>query len=84
MSTDYQRTLGVIEALTAVKNQCPNGSVRAAAEVALDAVGRGGRDVIREQASFVLSSMRGWRGERAAQIHRSLESFLAGGDANSG
>lgn len=75
-SRDYSRDLGVIEAITFVTRSCPSGVVVAAAERALDAIKAGGPDVIKQQAYFVLSSIKGWRGERARQVHRSLAKYL--------
>ena len=75
-SRDYSRDLGVIEAITFVTRSCPSGVVVAAAERALDAIKAGGPDVIKQQAYFVLTSIKGWRGERARQVHRSLAKYL--------
>jgi hypothetical protein len=77
MSDDYERDLGVVEAITLVKQQCPNGSVGDCAEQALAAIREGGAAVLPEQAFFVLSAIRGWRGPRASQVARSLRAFLA-------
>ncbi|MAG30169.1 MAG: hypothetical protein CL908_04645 [Deltaproteobacteria bacterium] len=81
---DYERDLGVIEAITMVTRACPSGVVVAAAERALDAIKAGGSDVVREQAYFVLTALKGWRGDRATQVHRSLsrclEEHTEGGD----
>ncbi len=74
--SDYSRTLGVIEAITVVTLQCPNGSVRGCAERALEAIKAGGADALREQAYFVLTAIQGWRGDRASQVHASLSAFL--------
>jgi hypothetical protein len=76
LKDDYSRTLGVIEALTVVTKQCPNGSVRSCAEASLAAIRAGGASTLRDQAYLVLTAMRGWRGDRAAQVHRSLSAFL--------
>lgn len=73
---DYDRDLGVIEAITVVTRSCPNGGVTGAAERALDAIRAGGPDTLKEQAYFVLTAMQGWRGERARQVHRSLSRYL--------
>ena len=73
---DYKRTLGVIECFKAVTEQCPKGPARAIAEAALATVEREGAGVLPNQAYLVLSALRGWRGDRAQQVHRSLESFL--------
>jgi hypothetical protein len=73
---DYDRELGVVECFRVVTEQCPSGAVRAVADGALEAAKQGGGDVLREQAYFVLTAIRGWRGERAAQVHRSLSAFL--------
>jgi hypothetical protein len=77
-SSDRARTLGVVECFVAVINQCPNGSVRRVAELALANVERDGAAALAEQAFLVLTAVRGWQGERAAQVKRSLEAFLAG------
>ena len=78
---DYDRDLGVIEAITHVTRSCPSGVVVTAAKRALEAIGTGGADVMKQQAYFVLSAIQGWRGDRARQVHRSLTNSLAeGGD----
>ena len=74
--TDYDRDLGVIEAITYVTRSCPSGVVVAAAEAALDAIKVGGSSVMKQQAYIVLTTMKGWRGERATQVHRSLTRYL--------
>ncbi len=73
---DYERTLGVIECFKAVTDQCPKGPARVLAEAALAAVERDGASVLPAQAYLVLSALRGWQGERAQQVHRSLQAFL--------
>jgi len=75
---DRSRTLGVVECFVAVVNQCPNGSVRRMAENALLAVERGGAAALPEQAFLVQTAIRGWQGDRAAQVKRSLQVFLDG------
>ena len=73
---DTTRLLGVVECFHVVVRHCPSGAVRRAAEVALAAVEAGGAAALPEQAFLVLTAVRGWQGERAAQVKRSLESFL--------
>ena len=73
---DYDRTLGVVECFTIINEQCPSGAVRAVAERAMQATREGGPGVLREQAWYVLTAMKGWRGERASQVHRSLSEFI--------
>ena len=73
---DYDRDLGVIEAITVVTRSCPNGGVTSAAKGALEAIKTGGPDTLKEQAYFVLIAIKGWRGERARQVHRSLSRYL--------
>ena len=73
---DYDRDLGVIEAITVVTRSCPNGGVTRAAKQALEAIKAGGPDTLKEQAYFVLIAIKGWRGERARQVHRSLSLYL--------
>ena len=65
------RILGVIEAITAVQNQCPHAAVRRHATEALDAIKAGGAEALREQAFLVLATLAGWRGARADQVKRS-------------
>ena len=77
---DYTRTLGVVEAITAVRDQCPSGAVQAAARGALDAIQREGASALPQQAFLVLSAARGWTGERAEQVKRSLRGFLEPGE----
>lgn len=79
---DYERTLGVIEAITIVTQQCPSGAVRACAERALEGIQAGGADALSEQAYIVLTAVQGWRGDRARQVHSSLEAFLAAAGQN--
>ncbi len=78
-ASDPARTLGVIECFTAVVRHCPKGPARAIAESALATVERDGAPVLSEQAFRVLSALRGWQGERASQVKRSLETFLTSG-----
>ncbi|MBB82949.1 MAG: hypothetical protein CL931_03970 [Deltaproteobacteria bacterium] len=73
---DYDRDLGVIEAITFVTRSCPSGVVVSVAEQALEAIKQKGAEAIPQQAYFVLTSMQGWRGDRARQVHRSLTKFL--------
>lgn len=73
----FDRDLGVIEAITQVTRSCPNGTVVAAAERALEAIKAGGSNALQTQAYFVLIAIKGWRGGRAEQVHRSLSKFLA-------
>ena len=76
MSDGGERNLGVVEAITAVTLQCPHGSVVAAAEQALETIKREGADVMATQAFLVLTAIQGWRGDKARQIHRSLQAFI--------
>ena len=71
------RRLGVIEAFTAVVNSCPSGAVRQVAEQALATVKRDGSDALPVQAYLVLTAVRGWQGDKAAQVKEALEVFLA-------
>jgi len=73
---DFDRELGVIEAITWVTRSCPNGRVVSMAEGALEAIKAGGAAVMKQQAWLVLSALQGWRGDRARQVHRSLTRYL--------
>ena len=81
---DYERTLGVVEAISVVTRQCPSGAVRACAERALTGIQDGGASAMREQAYIVLAAILGWRGGRARQVHASLEAFLSSPESNDG
>jgi hypothetical protein len=71
-----ERPLGVIEAILAVRDQCPRAAARNYAAQALEAVKQGGADVMREQVGLVLATIAGWRGDRALAVHRALQGFL--------
>lgn len=77
MSSSTERPLGVIEAISAVRDQCPNAAVRSYAESALEIIKREGASAMRPQAHLVLSTSAGWRGARADQVRRTLQQFLA-------
>jgi len=76
MVDEDERLLGVTEAIVAARDQCPSGSVRQVARGALETIGRDGAAALPGQAFLVLSSARGWTGERAALVKRSLQAFL--------
>jgi hypothetical protein len=76
MSEQNPRRLGVVEAFVAVRDQCPRGPARATARSALEAIQSREPGVLREQAWLVLNSIKGWRGDRAGQVHQSLLAFL--------
>ena len=73
---NYDRDLGVVEAITFVTRSCPSGVVISVANQALEAIKTDGADVIKQQAYFVLTAIQGWRGDRARQVHRSLTKYL--------
>ena len=75
MSTE--RPLGVIEAILAVRDQCPRAAARNYAGQALEAVAKGGAGALREQVGLVLATIAGWRGDRALAVQRALQGFLA-------
>ncbi|GEM_PF-3034675 len=73
---NFDRDLGVVEAITFVTRSCPSGVVISVANQALEAIKTDGPDVIKQQAYFVLTAIQGWRGDRARQVHRSLTKYL--------
>ncbi|MCP3983187.1 MAG: hypothetical protein GY723_02300 [bacterium] len=79
MDQEEPRMLGVIEAIAAVRDQCPHAHVRQHARRALEVVQAGGGGVLKEQAYLVLATLAGWRGERADQVRRSLQQFIESG-----
>ena len=76
MASAPERPLGVIEALASVRDQCPHAAVREHAERALEAIRQGGRETLHEQVFLVLSTIGGWRGDKAFAVKRALRSFL--------
>ena len=79
--TPDDRLLGVVEAIVAVRDQCPHAQVREHAIQALENIKAGGAEALQEQAFLVFSTLAGWRGARAMQVRRSLQHFLASADA---
>lgn len=77
MSAD--RPLGVIEAIMAVRDQCPRAAARTHAAHALEAIKQGGAGALRENVGSVLATIAGWRGERALAVQRALHEFLTRG-----
>ena len=71
-----ERPLGVIEALMSVRDQCPHAAVRQHAERALEAIRVGGSAALKEQVFLVLSTLGGWRGDKAFAVKRALRGFL--------
>lgn len=76
MTEQPARLLGVIESFRAVIDQCPSGRARRVTETALETIERDGAAAMRDQAFLVVTALRGWRGDRAALVRRSLETFL--------
>lgn len=80
---DADRKLGVVEAIVAVRDQCPSGAVRRVAERALDDIKTKRAGAMKEQAFNVLSAIQGWRSNRASQVHVALKAFLEEGSSRS-
>jgi len=74
--SDKERKLGVVEAISVVRDQCPSGAVRRVAEQALEDIKSRRSGALREQAFNVLSAIKGWRSDRATLVHVSLKEFL--------
>jgi len=70
------RPLGVIEAFTVTRDQCPSGAVQTVARRGLEAVAREGAGALPLQAFHLLSAARGWQGPQAARVKQALEQFL--------
>jgi hypothetical protein len=83
VSPPDERPLGVIEAIQAVRDQCPRAAARSHAAAALEAVKQEGAGARREQAGLVLATVAGWRGVRALAVHRALHAFLTEGPPDS-
>ena len=80
--SDAERPLGVVEAFTVVRNQCPSGAVQRVARQALEAVERDGAAALPIQAFYLLTAVRGWQGPQAARVKQALEAFLAEQERN--
>ncbi len=81
MPKSEERELGLVEAIVAARDQCPNAAVRAVALQALEALKTRESGALHQQAYFLLSAMQGWRGNRASQVHAALKRFLEAGDS---
>ena len=77
MSEKAERPLGVTEAFTVTRDQCPSGAVQRVARQALDAVAREGAEALPLQAFYLLTAVRGWQGPQAARVKEALERYLA-------
>jgi len=75
--SEAERPLGVTEAFTVVRDQCPSGAVQKVARQALDAVAREGADALPLQAFYLLTAVRGWQGPQSMRVKQTLEAFLA-------
>lgn len=75
--SEEERPLGVVEAFTVTRNQCPSGAVQRVVQQALDAVAQQGAEALPTQAFYVLTAVRGWQGPQAQRVKQALEDFLA-------
>jgi len=76
-ASSAERPLGVVEAFTVTRDQCPNGAVQKVARQALDAVAREGADALPLQVFYLLTAVRGWQGPQSSRVKQALEAFLA-------
>lgn len=72
-----ERMLGVVEAFTAARDQCPSGAVQRVARQGLEALARDGAGALPAQAFYLRTAVRGWQGPKAAQVKRALDAYLA-------
>lgn len=72
-----ERPLGIVEAFTVTRDQCPSGAVQRVARQGLEAVERDGADALPLQAFYLLTAVRGWQGPQAKRVKRALEAYLA-------
>lgn len=75
--SETERPLGVMEAFTVTRDQCPSGAVQRVARQGLEAVKRDGADALPLQAFYLLTAVRGWHGHQARRVKQALESYLA-------
>lgn len=71
-----ERPLGVVEAFTVTRDQCPKEAVRKVAQDGLDAVAREGAGALPLQAFYLLTAARGWHGDQASRVKHALQAFL--------
>lgn len=84
MSATEDRPLGVMEAFTVTRDQCPSGAVQRVARQALETIARDGADALPVQAFYLLTAARGWQGPQASRVKQALETYLAQQEARGG
>jgi len=72
-----ERPLGVVEAFSVTRDQCPSGAVQRVARQGLEAVAREGADALPVHAFYLRTAVRGWQGAQAARVKQALDAFLA-------
>jgi len=72
-----ERPLGVVEAFTVTRDQCPSGAVQRVARQGLEAVAREGADALPTHAFYLRTAVRGWQGPKAARVKQALDAYLA-------
>jgi len=77
VSGEKTRPLGVVEAFTVTRDQCPSGAVQRVARQGLEVIGREGTEALPLQAFYLLSAVRGWQGAQALRVKQALEAYLA-------
>jgi hypothetical protein len=77
MSDEPTRPLGVVEAFTVARDQCPSGAVQRVARQALEAAQQQGASALPLQAFYLLTAVRGWQGAQATRVKQALERYMA-------
>jgi len=77
VSEPATRPLGVAEAFTVTRDQCPSGAVQRVARQGLEAIAREGPVALPLQAFYLLTAVRGWQGAQAQRVKQALETYLA-------
>jgi len=72
-----EHPLGVVEAFTVTRDQCPSGAVQTVARQGLETIAREGAGALPLQAFHLLGAARGWQGPQATRVKEALERFLA-------
>jgi len=72
-----ERPLGVTEAFTVTRDQCPSGRVQQVARQGLEAVAREGAAALPAHAFYLRAAVHGWQGPQAVRVKRALDAYLA-------
>ena len=74
---DEKRPLGIVEAFTVTRDQCPSGAVQRVARQGLETIQGEGAGAMPLQAFYLRTAVRGWQGPQAERVKQALGAYLA-------